>query len=138
MELPADYYAKAVPVLNPRVYRLAKLTNKSDVVLLPGEATVYVSGDFVGRMRMPLVAPGEPFIAGFGVDPQLQVSRLLGSQVSLGSRRETRKSITSSRMGLQKLPGTAQSDFQLWDRLPQAGGRGGRGQPGEDVGRTEQ
>jgi hypothetical protein len=56
---------------------LAKLTNKSDVVLLPGEATVYVGGDFVGRMRLPLVAAGEPFIAGFGVDPQLQVSRRL-------------------------------------------------------------
>ena len=34
-------------------------------------------GDFVGRMRLPLVAAGEPFIAGFGVDPQLQVSRRL-------------------------------------------------------------
>ncbi len=39
-ELPAEYYAKAVPVITPRVYRLAKLTNKSEVVLLPGEATV--------------------------------------------------------------------------------------------------
>ena len=77
VELPAEYYAKAVPVLTPRVYRLAKLTNKSDVVLLPGEATVYVDRDFVGRMRLPLVAAGEPFIAGFGVDPQVQVSRRL-------------------------------------------------------------
>ena len=32
VELPAEYYAKAVPVLTPRVYRLAKLTNKSDLV----------------------------------------------------------------------------------------------------------
>jgi uncharacterized protein (TIGR02231 family) len=63
--------------LTPRVYRLAKLTNKSEFVLLPGEATVYVTGNFVGRMRLPLVAAGEPFVAGFGVDPQLQVSRRL-------------------------------------------------------------
>jgi uncharacterized protein (TIGR02231 family) len=77
VELPAEYYAKAVPVLTPRVYRLAKLTNKSEFVLLPGEATVYVSGNFVGRMRLPLVAAGEPFVAGFGVDSQLQVSRRL-------------------------------------------------------------
>ncbi len=77
IDLAADYFAKAVPVLTPRVYRLAKLTNKSEVVLLPGEATVYVGTDFVGRMRLPLVAAGEPFIAGFGVDPQLQVSRRL-------------------------------------------------------------
>jgi uncharacterized protein (TIGR02231 family) len=77
VELAAEYYAKAVPVMTPQVYRLATLTNKSDLVLLPGEATVYVAGDFVGRMRLPLVAPGEPFIAGFGADPQLQVSRRL-------------------------------------------------------------
>ena len=77
IEMPAEYYAKAVPVLTPRVYRLAKLTNKSDLVLLPGEATVHVGGDFVGRMRLPLVAAGEPFLAGFGVDPQIQVTRRL-------------------------------------------------------------
>jgi hypothetical protein len=64
-------------MMTPRVYRLAKVTNKSDFVLLPGEATVYVGSDFVGRMRLPLVAAGEPFIAGFGVDTQLQVSRRL-------------------------------------------------------------
>ena len=46
-------------------------------MLLPGEATVLVGDDFVGRMRLPLVAAGEPFIAGFGVDPQVQVSRRL-------------------------------------------------------------
>ncbi len=77
VELAADYFAKATPVLTPRVYRLAKLTNQSDLVLLPGEATVYVGSDFVGRMNLPLVAAGEPFIAGFGVDPHLQVSRHL-------------------------------------------------------------
>jgi Domain of unknown function (DUF4139)/N-terminal domain of unknown function (DUF4140) len=77
VELPAEFYAKAVPVLTPRVYRLAKLTNASELVLLPGEANVYAGADFVGRMRLPLVAAGEPFVAGFGVDPQLQVSRRL-------------------------------------------------------------
>jgi len=46
-------------------------------VLLPGEATVEVRGEFVGRMRQPLVAAGEPFLVGFGIDPQLQVSRRL-------------------------------------------------------------
>lgn len=116
VELPAEYYAKAVPVLSPRVYRLAKLTNKSDTVLLPGEATVYVGTDFVGRMKLPLVAAGEPFVVGFGVDPQLQVSRRLvhkartvqgGNQVF---SYEFRISLRNYRSGPVKL--------QLWDRLP--------------------
>jgi Domain of unknown function (DUF4139)/N-terminal domain of unknown function (DUF4140) len=116
IELPAEYYAKAVPVLTPRVYRLAKLTNKSDFVLLPGEATAYVGGEFVGRMKLPLVAAGEPFIVGFGVDPQLQVSRRLvkktrtvqgGNQVF---SYEFRIGLRNYRPGPVKV--------QLWDRLP--------------------
>ncbi len=116
IELPAEYYAKAVPVLTPRIYRLAKLTNKSDMVLLPGEATVYVGTEFVGRMKLPLVASGEPFVAGFGVDPQLQVSRRLvrktrtiqgGNQVF---SYEFRNNLRNYRPGPVKV--------QLWDRLP--------------------
>ena len=67
------------------MYRLAKLTNKSELILLPGEATIYVGNDFVGRMNLPLVAAGEPFVAGFGVDPQLQVSTAPGSQRAFGA-----------------------------------------------------
>ncbi len=116
VELPAEYYAKAVPVLTQRVYRLAKLSNPSELVFLPGEATVYVGSDFVGRMRMPLVAAGEPFIAGFGVDPQLQVARRMmkkartvqgGNQVFA----------YEFRIGLRNFrPGPVK--VQLWDRLP--------------------
>ena len=120
IELPAEYYAKAVPVLTPRVYRLAKLTNKSDFVLLPGEATVYVGGDFVGRMRLPLVAAGEPFLAGFGVDPQVQVSRRLirkSRTVQGGNQVFTYE----FRIGLRNYrPGPVK--VQLWDRLPRPQG----------------
>jgi len=120
VELAAEYYAKAVPVLTPRVYRLARLTNKGDFVLLPGEATVYVGGDFVGRMRLPLVAAGEPFIAGFGVDPQLQVSRRLvrkSRSVQGGNQifdYEFRIGLRNYRPGPVKV--------QLWDRLPKPQG----------------
>jgi uncharacterized protein (TIGR02231 family) len=120
LELPAESYAKAVPVLTQRVYRLAKLTNKSDLVLLPGEATVYVGADFVGRMRLPLVAAGEPFIAGFGVDPQLQVSRRLvrkARSVQGGNQVFTYE----FRLGLRNYR-SAPIKVQLWDRLPRPQG----------------
>jgi uncharacterized protein (TIGR02231 family) len=106
--------------LTPRVYRLAKLTNQSDLVLLPGEATVYVGSDFVGRMRLPLVAAGEPFIAGFGVDPQLQVSRRLvrkSRSVQGGNQvfdYEFRIRLRNYR--------TSPVKVQLWDRLPKPQG----------------
>ncbi len=119
-ELPATYYAKAVPVLTPRVYRLANLTNTGDRVLLPGEATVYVGTEFVGRMKLPLVAAGELFVAGFGVDPQVQVSRRLvrkARTIQGGNQVFTYE----FRLNLRNYRATPMP-VQLWDRLPSAEG----------------
>ena len=119
-ELTAEYYAKAVPVLTSRVYRLAKLSNKSDLVLLPGEASVYSGTNLVGRMRLPLVAAGEPFIAGFGVDPQIQVSRRLveKSRVLQGGNQVFNYEF---RIGLRNYH-SKPVKVQLWDRLPKSEG----------------
>ncbi|MDB5351331.1 MAG: hypothetical protein JWN86_2578 [Planctomycetota bacterium] len=115
-EMAADYFAKAVPVLSPRVFRLARLTNTGDTVLLPGEATMYVGSDFVGRMALPQVAQGEPFTVGFGVDPQLQIGRRLvkktravqgGNQVLTYEFRIVARNF-----------GTTPVKLQVWDRLP--------------------
>ncbi len=118
LKMEPKYYYKAVPVLARHVYRLADLTNKSPYVLLPGEATMYQGTDFVGRMTMPLVAIGEEFTAGFGVDPQLQIQRQMvdkakatqgGNQVL---KYEYRILVSSYKKEPVKL--------QVWDRLPHA------------------
>jgi Domain of unknown function (DUF4139)/N-terminal domain of unknown function (DUF4140) len=118
IETKPEYYYKAVPVLTTHVYRLADLANKSEYVLLPGEATMYVGTDFVGRMNLPLVAIGERYTVGFGVDPQLQVSRVLvkksrtvqgGNQVRNYDYRITVGSYKSEEVKVQ-----------VWDRLPRA------------------
>jgi hypothetical protein len=118
IELAPDYFYKAVPVLTQHVYRLARLTNTSEHVLLPGEATMYQGSDFVGRMNLPLVVIGEEFTAGFGVDPQLQVARELVNKsrtVQGGNQVHTyeyRIRVSSFK------PGPA--NVQVWDRLPKA------------------
>jgi Domain of unknown function (DUF4139)/N-terminal domain of unknown function (DUF4140) len=118
IELKPHYYAKAVPVLTPHVYRLADLVNGSRYVLLPGEATMYIGSDFVGRMNLPLVAIGERLAVGFGVDPQLQVARQLvrkqrnvqgGNQVHTYEYRITVSSYKAEPVRMQ-----------VWDRLPRA------------------
>jgi uncharacterized protein (TIGR02231 family) len=118
LEMAPDYFYKAVPVLTQHVYKLANLTNKSEYVLLPGEATMYIGTDFVGRATLPLVAIGEKFTAGFGVDPQLQVQRRLidktkamqgGNQVL---RYDYRILVNSYKAEPVKV--------QVWDRLPHA------------------
>jgi len=118
LDMNPDYFYKAVPVLTPHVFRLANLTNKSEHVLLPGEATMYLGSDFVGRQNLPLVAIGEQFTAGFGVDPQLQVQRTMvdksrtmkgGNQVLTYEYNILASSYKADAVSLQ-----------IWDRLPTA------------------
>jgi hypothetical protein len=118
LTLKPDYFYKAVPVLTPCVYRQANLTNDTTYVLLPGEATMYHETDFVGRMRLPLVAIGEQFTIGFGAEPQLQVQRVMmdKSRTMKGGNQilqyEYRILLSSYKPEKVKL--------QLWDRLPHA------------------
>ena len=115
-DLQPTFFFRAVPVLTPHVYRLAMLTNKTDLVLLPGEATMYVGSDFVGRMNLPLVAIGEQFTAGFGVDPQIQVSRV---QVSRASNVQGGNQVQTFdyRIRIESFK-NAEVSLQVLDRLP--------------------
>ncbi len=118
ISLEPKYYYKTVPILNRNVYRLADLTNTSGHVLLPGEATMYQGTDFVGRMTMPLVAVGEEFTAGFGVDPQLQVRRQMmdKSKATQGGNQVLKYEYRILVSSYKKEP----VQLQVWDRLPHA------------------
>jgi hypothetical protein len=116
LSLKPKYYYKTVPVLNTHVYRLADLANSSTHILLPGEATMYQGTDFVGRMPMPLVAIGEEFTAGFGVDTQLQVQRQMIDQT-----RSTQGGNQVIKYDYRILVSSFKSEpvqLQVWDRLP--------------------
>jgi uncharacterized protein (TIGR02231 family) len=118
IELPPEYYYKAVPILTSHVYRLADLNNRSNYVLLPGEATMYIDTDFVGQMNLPLVAIGEQFTVGFGVDPQLQVQRQM-----IDKARTTQGGNQALRYDYRILVSSYKSErvqLQVWDRLPHA------------------
>jgi uncharacterized protein (TIGR02231 family) len=116
LDLLPEYYYKATPILSQHVYRIAELTNKSPYVLLAGDATMYNGSDFVGQMNLPLVAVGERFTVGFGIDPQLQVQRQMidKSRTTQGAnqllRYEYRLLVSSLKNEKVKL--------QVWDRLP--------------------
>src|SRR5262249_27449046 len=112
------YYYKAVRVWPQHVYRLANLANKSQYVLLPGEATMYIGSDFVGRTSLPLVAIGEQFTAGFGVDPQLQVQRQLvdKARTTQGDNQVIKYDYRILVSSYKQQP----VSLQLWDRLPRA------------------
>jgi len=118
IDMPPEYYYKAVPILSSQVYRLAELTNRSNFIILPGEATMYIGPDFVGQMSLPQVAIGETFTAGFGVDPQLQVQRMITSKAQT-----TQGGNQALSFGYRILISSYKTDrikMQVWDRLPHA------------------
>lgn len=118
LDLNPKFYYKAVPVLTPNVYRLADLVNTSDVVLLAGEATMYMAGDFVGSTKLPLVAVGKPFTVGFGVDPQLQVSRILVDKTR--TTQGGNQVLTFKYRIMLSSYKTVTVPVQVWDRMPHA------------------
>jgi uncharacterized protein (TIGR02231 family) len=117
-ELKADFYYKAVPVLSPHAYRMADMANRGEHVILPGEATMYVGTDFVGQMSLPLVAVGESFTAGFGVDPQIQVQRAMVDKLRTTSGGNQQLKF-DYRILVNNFKGE-KARLQVWDRLPYA------------------
>jgi len=73
----ADFTLIATPLLTDYVYLQADLLNDSETVLLPGQASIFRNGEFVGKSRLPQVTIGETFTAGFGIDSQVRVVREL-------------------------------------------------------------
>jgi len=74
-DCPAQFVFAASPVLTDYVYLQGDITNTSDTILLPGPASMFRNGEFVGRSDMKLVTSGQIFTAGFGIDSQIQVAR---------------------------------------------------------------
>jgi len=117
MELAAQFYHMATPVLTAFVYREAEMTNNAAEVLLGGPVSVYLDGRFVGRGDLPTVARGETFVMGFGADPQLRARReLLDKTESVqGGNREVSLKV---RLAIENYK-DAEVKVRLFDRIPQ-------------------
>jgi len=112
----ADFTLIATPLLTDFVYLQADLLNNSETVLLPGQASIFRNGEFVGKSRLPQVTIGEKFTAGFGIDSQVQVARELENKktrIQGGNRIDT----YDYRIAMSNYKNTA-VELQLLDRLP--------------------
>jgi len=115
-QLEAEFFRVARPVLTENVYEQAKLTNTLDWVLLAGPSNSYLDGEFVGRGRVPGVAVGESFKAGFGIDSSLRAERELvkRDESTQGGNAIVRITYRLSLANFADQPGTV----RLFDRLP--------------------
>ncbi len=112
----ADFTLIAMPLITDYVYLQAELLNDSDTVLLPGQASIFRKGEFVGKSQLPQVTIGEKFTAGFGIDSQVQVLRELEdkkTRIQGGNRIDT----YHYSIALSNYKNTA-VELRLLDRLP--------------------
>ncbi|HEY4720852.1 MAG TPA: DUF4139 domain-containing protein, partial [Anaerolineae bacterium] len=111
-----DYIA--VPKLAEAVYRRAKITNRSEYLLLPGQANLFIGGDFIGALPIKRVAPNEEFELALGVDDRVTIKRELKAREVdkklLGDRRRLR---VAYEIEITNLLG-GKIDLELHDQIP--------------------
>lgn len=64
-----------VPAIDTTVWLTGRAKNTSDFTLLPGQASVFLGQDFLGRASVELVQPGQELTLHLGADPFLEVER---------------------------------------------------------------
>jgi uncharacterized protein (TIGR02231 family) len=67
--------AHAVPALAESAFLQASFKHAEDAPLLPGRASIYRDGVFVGRSPVGLAAKDEIVRLGFGIDDKVQITR---------------------------------------------------------------
>jgi hypothetical protein len=106
------------PTVTYRVSSALNVPSRADeqVVEVARAELTYIGSDFVGQMTLPLIAAGEQFTVGFGIDPQLHVTRQIVNKANTTQggnqtlRYEYRTSVNNFKNEAVKL--------QVWDRLP--------------------
>jgi len=116
LKLDAAFYYLGVPILTPYVYQEAELVNTSKIALLAGPVSAYLDGQFMGSGRLPMVAKGQKFSVGFGVDSQLRVDRQLTDKTDR-IRGGNRELTFHYRLSVENYKGAAVK-VRLMDRLP--------------------
>ena len=116
---PASRVLVARPVVDEQVYLRGDLRNESGFVLLAGEASLFMEGEYIGPTTLPEVAAGGEVEVWFGVDPSITVERrVLGRETEktglLGGGRQTS---IEYRIDLRN-DGDTPATVELWDRRP--------------------
>jgi len=118
LKLDAKLDYLTVPRLAEEAYLRAKITNTSEYMLLPGQASVFHGADFVGRSELDLIAPSEEFEVQMGIDDRIRVEhKLVRRDVSKALIGTTRRSEFAYRITLTSLLNTP-ARITLSDHLP--------------------
>jgi len=75
--LPVKLSYMSIPKLSPFAYLRGIFVNSTDYPLLFGESEVFVDGDYVGKVNLKSIAPGEEVDLSLGIDEGIKVKQEL-------------------------------------------------------------
>jgi uncharacterized protein (TIGR02231 family) len=75
--LPCTFDYVSAPVLEENVHLRATISNTTERVLLSGDASIFLSGEYVGTTIVKTTSPGEKFKIFLGIDDGIKVKREL-------------------------------------------------------------
>ena len=94
--LPCTFDYVSAPVLDEHVHLRATIHNSTETMFLRGDASIFLSGEYVGTTMVETTAPSETFKVFLGIDDGIKVKRELiersvdkGSLLQGGIRRTT-------------------------------------------------
>ncbi|WP_284177622.1 mucoidy inhibitor MuiA family protein [Rhabdaerophilum sp. SD176] len=110
---------RSAPVLDPTAYLDVSFRAAGEAPILPGEVLLTRDGAFVGKGRVPLVAPGDQARLGFGADDRVTVRRVPVSRQArepglLGSTRTEDSQFRTVVKNLHAFP----VEIHVEDRIP--------------------
>jgi uncharacterized protein (TIGR02231 family) len=94
--LPCAFDYVSAPALEEQVHVRATIVNTTERVLLSGDASIFLGGEYVGTTRVKAVSPTETFKIFLGIEDAIKVKRELiernvdkGNMLQSGIRRST-------------------------------------------------
>lgn len=73
LDITSELVVKVKPELDQQAYLVAVTKLAGETPLLPGQASLFRDGAFIGSASLPMLRPGEETDLGFGVDDQVVV-----------------------------------------------------------------
>ncbi len=107
------------PQVSNEAFVVSHATLAGEAILLPGQASLFRDGAYVGQLELPLLRPGQVQDIGFGVDDRIAVTRNvlkdLRSDPTLLSRDNQRERRVATVIMNQ---GTAAVDIMVLETMP--------------------
>jgi len=118
-ETEAELFRIAIPMLTDSTFIRSNVTNTSDYILLPGQASIFHGSDYVGKTSLPTIAPNETFPLDLGIDPVVTATRILLEKEtsSSGLFASGKQTMYDYRITISNGHDEA-IELQVWDRYP--------------------